>query len=452
MTLYQIIKSLQIVQGNIAKQSILDSHKDNVLLKAYLKATYDPSLSYYQKAVPKHGKPTGRQASFDQADIDHAITVFAQRMVTGHAAKVVMQKWLEDQNSEEDQELCRLLIARSIGAGVGDTMVLKAFPDLYFIPPYMRCSLMTEKIRSHFSKLKRILVQKKADGAFIYLVNAEDGDNKGYTRQGSLYPNWLVERLLYRISGDHEGVFIGEALVVCNGVLLDRKTGNGILNSILSGDAEDYETNSSYRFVMEAWDHLSWDEFQAGVSKRSLEDRYNAVVAILSQDGLNVSVIQTDIVDTLEKALAICFKYQQEEFEGGVIKDPASPWKDHTSPFNIKVKVKFEAEYVITAIYEGEGKAKGMLGGISVETADGLLKSNCGTGFDDKTRKEFWKLGEDYLKGKVVMLSANDVITKKGSDTVSLNLPVYEELRFDKVIADSLPRVYEQLEDAKQGK
>ena len=39
--LYTIVKALQNASGSNSKQAILESHKDNEVLKAYLKACYE---------------------------------------------------------------------------------------------------------------------------------------------------------------------------------------------------------------------------------------------------------------------------------------------------------------------------------------------------------------------------------------------------------------------------
>lgn len=442
-TLYEIIKSLQNASGSNAKLAILEDNKDNELLKEYLRATYAPSISYYQKSVPKHGLPSGRQASFDLKDIEHAIRAFANRLVTGDDAKRCMKKWLEDQNSVEDQELCRLMISRSVGAGVGDTMILKVWPDLYFIPPYQRCSLMDDKIKVKFSAMPMFYTQLKCDGSFCYLVQEVDGTHYAVTRNGTHYPQWFSSLLLPE---DFNGlVAVGEVEVFATEdskeVLLDRQTGNGILNSVLKG-AEEHEY-SHLTFRQTCWDLLSVEEWKSGKSNTQYKDR----LEILQEfDGL--SCVETHEVGSLEEAYKIYSKFTSDGKEGAVIKSPGSLWKDGTAKDIVKLKIAFECDLRITSIYEGTGKAKGMLGGITVETSDGLLKCNCGSGFSDDMRKHLWK-PENNPVGSIATIIANDVVTKKGSNVSSLFLPIFSMIRFDKGEADSLPRVLSQLEAAK---
>ena len=89
-----------------------------------------------------------------------------------------------------------------------------------------------------------------------------------------------------------------------------------------------------------------------------------------------------------------------------------------------------------------------MLGGIIIETSDGLLKNNCGSGFSDDLRKHLWK-PENNPVGSIVTVIANDVVTKRGSDVKSLFLPIFSDIRFDKTEADSLECVMQQLNSAK---
>lgn len=430
MTLYQIIKALQTASGSNAKQAILEQNKDNELLKAYLKATYDPSISFYQKAVPKHGAPSGRQAAFDMQDIQHAIGTFAERMVTGDAAKRAMQKWLEDQNSVEDQELCSLMIARSIGSGVGETMILKTFPGLFFTVPYMRCSLMTEKALAHFASLDYFIVEKKADSTFGYAV---DGDN-GFlcSRNGSHYPKWLCDHILEKTT-DEDFVYVGELMVYQNGKELPRQTSNGIYNSILKGASR--EEYADYDFGMEAWDLLPLADFKAGFCATPCEDRSRQLYEMTLWTP-NIAHIEGEVVKSITEARAVTSRHQLGGGEGSIWKDPQSPWKDGTSPYNIKDKIAFEAEYVVLEVFEGEKKYKGMAGGFIIASSEGKISNGVGTGMSDAQRKQFW-LDREEMKGAIVTVIANDIIKPRNSDIYSLFLPVFSMVRLDKTEADS---------------
>lgn len=445
-TLFQIISSLQMAKGSLAKQAILDANASNSFLKAYLRATYDPAISYYQKKAPVTGM-LGK-TEFEPEDIDAIINTIAKRWATGKKAVTWLQMFMQCMD-EEGQELTRLLIDRSIGAGVGDTMVLKTFPGLYFIPPYQRCSLMDDKAKLRFAKLRQFYVQTKCDGSFAYVANRLNGTVDVITRQGSTYPQDFASNLA---TGVPVGwVMVGELEVYKDGVLLDRKTGNGMLNSSL----KDGELPEGHEVRMTAWDMLTEEEFSAGKSLRKYSERLERLENWLRiEEPDNIKVVYYEVVTSLAKAMAIYIDHTSRGLEGCVAKDPASLWKDGTAKDIIKLKLKFEAEYRCTGMYEGEGTMCGVMGGISIATEDGLLENNCGSGFTVEQRKLFWDQPHMILQ-QVVMLSANDIIQSRDArKKPSLSLPIFEEVRYDKKTtgANTLPEVLAILQATKEGK
>ena len=446
--LYTIIKELQNAFGSNAKTDILEANKDNMILKEYLRVVYDPSLSFYQTKVSKYEDNLGYQ--FNVGTIESIINNLAKRQVTGDEAK----KWLNNlmkASNKEAQELIELLIKRSIGAGVGDTMILKVFPDLYFIPPYQRCSLMDDKVAARFSKLDTFFVQEKMDGVFCYLVKEAGKAPEAITRAGSKFPTEFAEKLA---TGLPDGfVSVGELLVygevstLC--VLLDRKTGNGILNSVLKGG----EIGDNLGFELAAWDCLTVEEFKAGKSVRKYGDRLNLLDSVVAKTE-NVSVIRTDVVHSLEDAYKIYSSFTEKGKEGAVIKTTDFLWKDGTSRDCIKLKIEFEVDLKVVGMTEGTGKAEEMMGSLTLSSSDGVLVTDVGTGFTDHQRKAWWEMYspetiESY--DVIVTVKANDIISKRDSKIASLFLPVFIEERHDKKEADNYTRCVYQLHCAKQG-
>lgn len=466
-TVYAIIKALQNATGDLAKQAILDANAGNVDLKRFLKAAYDPAISYYQKKVPKGPYPWNLDNmdfpdgvwSFDY--VYKSLTELAARKVSGKQA-IRRLHGMMCALSLEGKEMLTLIINRKIGADVGDTMVLKAFPGLYFIPPYQRCSLLDAKAKVRFAKLDRFHVQTKADGSFAYLVHRMDGTKDVITRQGNAYPQAFAEMLT---AGQQIGtVIIGELEVTeavpdnaANRVLLDRKTGNGILTSALK-DGEGLTGSQQVR--VKAWDMLTEAEFVAGKSERTYDDRLSMLrqevnmIDFTAKEASAVYVIDSWEVDSLEAAYSIYTDHTSRGLEGVIAKDPASLWKDGTAKDIIKLKLKFEAEYRVKKLIEGEGEMVGMLGAIGIATEDDRLECNCGTGFSKKQRIDFWN-NPSLILDEVVMLSANDIIQSRDArKKPALSLPVFEEVRYDKKSAgaNTLPEVIDIVAAAKEGK
>ncbi len=448
MSLYEIIKSLQQAKGTLAKQALLDANTKNFLLRDFLKATYDPGISYYMKKAPRVAP--GNLATMDQETVDWLVDKIAGRFYTGHAAEFALKQMLSSMDAE-GQELVQLILDRKIGASVGDTMVLKAFPGLYFVPPYQRCSLLDAKTRKKFLG-KKFYVQTKLDGSFAYVVKWPDGRAEVITRQGNKYPQAFAEKLAFGLKPG--SVIVGE-LEVYRGYhderqLLDRKTGNGVLNSALQGG----EVELGLQVQCTAWDLLTTDEFTAGKSMRPYSERLDYLrdyeIPKLHQG--QIVLVQTWTVNSLEEAFAIYRDHTSRGLEGCIIKLFDSMWKDGTATDMLKLKLKFEVDMRVTGIYEGEGKAKGMLGGVNMQSEDGLLANNCGSGFSDPQRKEYWE-NPDLILNRVVAVEANDItIRREAGSKPALSLPIFIEVRAtDKTVADTYERIVEQHEAAKLG-
>jgi hypothetical protein len=355
----------------------------------------------------------------------------------------------------EGIELLEHIIKRKIaGTNVGETMVLKTWPGLFFIPPYMRCSLMTDKILKHFDNLKEIIVQKKADGSFLYLMKDVNEPPKAFTRNGSIYPQWMATSLAEGLPEDVNVVLAGELLVYpsgqCRALPLSRKVGNGVLNSILQG--EDEKEFDKYNFCMEAWDAIPVLDFKEGLCSVEYSHRLDKLLKFANECP-NIEAIESHVVNNLQEAYKIYSSYTAQGLEGAVIKDPSAEWRNHTSPYNVKLKIEFECEMKIVGYYEGEGKAKGMLGGYTVASSDDKIVTNVGSGFSDQQRKDAWeaiRIG-DLPIGCIVTIKANDVVSREGSNVDSLFLPIFVEHRYDKNEADSSERIRAQLQSAKNG-
>lgn len=455
-SLYEIIKSLQTTQGNNAKLAILEANKDNELLKQYMKAIFDPSISYYMTKLPK--QKGDAMTTMDVELINWLITNIAGRVFTGKIAEARL-KGVMSCLDDEGLELLDHIIQRKIaGSNVGETMVLKTWPNLFFIPAYMRCKSMDKKVREHYSKLPYFIVQLKADCSFAYLQKTREGVCKAITRQGSLYPSWFAEKML---KGVPEGIVVVGEMQVYQAIddseyeLLDRKTGNGILNSVLQGGDE--SEFSEYEFVHVAWDMLTEEEFVSGKSNRKYEDRFSELVGFTEDYSTTILLVDYWIVHSIKEANEIHTKLTSEGKEGTVWKTPDGLWKDTDSGTidQVKNKVVFDCDLEILGYFEGQGKYAGMFGGFTVGTSDGKIVNDVGTGFSDKQRKEFWeRIKEDAnaFIGGIVALEANDVIDSKSKTTLSLSLPVFIEVRNDKRVADSYERVMEQFQAAKEGR
>ena len=271
--------------------------------------------------------------------------------------------------------------------------------------------------------------QTKMDGMRGVIVK-RDGRVVVFSRNGNTMTK-LDKHFEAVLSSIDNVVLDGELTVVdSEGKLLDRKTGNGILNKTVVETVSDEEV-ARVRFT--AWDLIDVCDFDKGVDRRTGVERLSRLRAIPANPLFEV--VQTFEIANLEEAQQL-FKEQLAKGEEGIIlKNNDHPWEDKRSKQCVKMKEVIEMDLKITGFAEGTGKASGMTGAIQVENKDGSIKTSVGTGLDDATRKDIWARQEELI-GTIITVKCNGVISRKGADSKSLFLPVFVELRLDKTESD----------------
>jgi len=271
--------------------------------------------------------------------------------------------------------------------------------------------------------------QTKMDGMRGVIVK-RDGRVTVFSRNGNTMTK--LDKHFEEILKSVDNVVVdGELTVVdSDGKLLDRKTGNGILNKTVVETVSDEEV-SRVRFT--AWDLIDVCNFDEGVDNMTGVERLAKLRAIPKHPLFEV--VQTFEIANMEEAQDLFKKQLADGQEGIILKNNNHIWEDKRSKQCVKMKEVIEMDLKIIDVVEGTGKASGMCGAIEVENGDGSIKSNVGTGMDDATRQDIWSRKAD-LVGTIVTVKCNGVISRKGVDSKSLFLPVFVELRLDKTESD----------------
>lgn len=443
-----IVHALQKASGTNEKKEILQSNKSNEALKEYMKWTLCPSVT------TGIGKKTLESIHVDSPALNTSISMedefesmlglaitLSERGYTGQSAVDKIRWWMSEVG-EESRELFKYLVLKDIRAKVNVSIVNGVWPDLLVDIPYQRCSLLSDKIISKSFEGKQFYSQLKLDGMFAVLVN-NGGSLSMYSRNGSKFPDW-VSQWLIGDSSEKDYAIEGELVVKQYGNIIDRKKSNGILNSVLSGG----ELPDGARLQMIAWNMLPYNDWKAGKTNKEYVECFNDLDQFLLRNETLIRLVDSYKVSNLEDALNLNNLRMARGEEGSVIKTLTNKWKNGTSTECVKLKLEASVDLLWVDSIEGEGKAEGMLGAMCLESSCGKLKVNVGTGFTDKERTDLW---HNKRHGSVVEVIANDTITNKKDDSLSLFLPRYVGIRGDKDVADSADRCIEIFESAKKG-
>jgi DNA ligase-1 len=112
-------------------------------------------------------------------------------------------------------------------------------------------------------------------------------------------------------------------------------------------------------------------------------------------------------------------------YEGLVIKNASSFYEYKRSKSWLKYKAMKEDDFIITGFIEGKGKYEGTLGAIQVESKDGIIKSEVGTGFSDVQRDHIWE-NQEFFIDNLVKVKYQEV-----TKDFSLRFPSFIEIRND---------------------
>lgn len=441
-----ILTELESDNSRLFKEEILRKNLDNDTLKRVLKAALDPYTQYYQRKIPKYSRKEDQPIK----SLNWALSGLNQltsREYTGNAAIDHLQKILS-LVTEENAEVIKRVVTKDLKCGVSIATVNKIFgKDFIKTYPCMLASAFNQKA---FESIKYpALVQTKMDGMRANIIIDSEGVVDVRSRNGkqialSGHFDEFVKNVFYKsptlanLDTFHGAVLDGELLVLDENDLyiLDRKTGNGILNKAVKETITPEETKR-VRFV--CWDMIPLEDFKEGLCKIPYFDRLDVLRERMdgvynAQENHLISILQTETVGDYADCEEIFNEALEAGEEGVIVKNGDSPWEDKRSKYQVKMKAELEADLLVEGVVEGTGKYAGQVGSLVCTTKDGNLRVNVGSGLSDEQRK---KDPDEYI-GKIVSVKYNEKIKDKNSDYWSLFLPIFQELRLDKTVADNL--------------
>lgn len=434
MGLFNIIDSISKASGTKAKQAIIEEHKDNELFRTYLWAMLSNDIKF--GISRREVNETGTQ-HLDVPTLNAFVLNLSSRRITGNAAvdyvETVMKKL-----TAEDQWLIAALLDGTLRSGFSTSTVNKAFGEEFIwdgSKHYMRCSLPSDKSMSKFD-FKDAVVQIKYDGAY-HEVGSKIGIR---TRSGKKYKS--VPGIEARAI---DGILMGEFVVYHNDQVLDRKTGNGMLNSLQQGS----DLPSDHKVVYHVWDWRPEDKDCDIPYTKRLE------TARKYDNGDTIKVVKGVKVNNYQEALSVAGELIANGYEGGILKDMNMPWRSGTSKQQVKLKVECDIDLLAVEFVKGDanGKHANTFGSIKCRSSDGKIEVDV-TGMPDSQREHLFNNPQEVI-GKVVTVTFNDIIeSKTDRETASLFLPRFGnkqangwfEIRNDKLEADSSERIIEIFE------
>jgi hypothetical protein len=433
MNLNEFLNSLAENASRNFKIDQLNAQSDNETLREVIRLALDPFTQFYQRKIPEYefvGEDSEHQTSLEMAMQN--LYYLSSREVTGNAAIAHLRAILSGL-TPDDAKVIERIIQKDLKCGVDVSTANKVWSGLIPEYPCMLCSPFEQKLvdKINFPAYAQMKMDGMRFNAIVRSGKVEFRSRNG--KQIHLLGN--LEKEFSALAGDIDCVFDGELLVMHPDDIqfMDRQSGNGILNKANKGTISAEEASMVHATV---WDLIPYVQFIDGYCQTPYSKRFSTLEQIVNKQksaGKKIWTVTSTIVQTLDEAQEIFQGYLADGYEGIILKDGAGEWEDKRSKTQIKFKGELECDLKIVAVEEGKGKAVGMLGAIICESADGIVKVNVGSGFNDVQRKQYWK---ENLVDKIVAVKYNARIKNKTGEE-SLFLPVFIELRDDKDVADN---------------
>ena len=422
-----IIRIINDHSGRLDKEAILEAEaKDNnTELFEGLRLCYDPMVTFGVKKIPTHSGPDGQGLPW--AAFKELAHLLATRQLTGHDARDAIELALAASTQSQWNDWYRRVLIKDMRAGFSEGTVnrvcKKAYPQ--FTVPVFETMLAHDGANHEKKIIGKKLLEPKLDGVrVITVVNAENKTAVMYSRNGK-----LLENFGHITSAIEANIELFDRSMVLDGEMVSSSFQALMKQVHRKSDAD----ASDARLML--FDVLPLSEFQKGKSVMG-QKRRSAMLrnmkAIFDKVG-SIDVIPQIEVDLDSYVGELEFKQYNKDaiesgFEGIMIKDVDAIYECKRSVSWLKQKPFIEVSLEVTDVEEGTGKNEGRLGALVCSGVDDgkTIVVNCGSGFTDTDRIEFWD-NRANLPGQIVEVRA-DAITQNQDGTYSLRFPRF--LRF----------------------
>jgi len=430
----KIFNELAATSSRLEKEAILTENKNNAVLRWACFLALDPFTNFYIRKIPKYKTGIGPYTTLQQA-LDSLYSL-SSRQVTGNAGIEFLTKLLEEVEPE-DARVVERVIEKDLRCGVSEATVNKIWPNLVPTYPCMLASGYEEKLVNKITWPAN--VQLKLDGMRFNAI-VKRGTVEFRSRNGKLL-NLLgqLEQEFLAIAGNDEVVFDGELNVMDTDSMqfMARQVGNGILSKAQKGTLTLGDAALIHATV---WDWIPYADFLTGTCTMPYRMRLNSLFASMDNAAYEktefrvgkVHKVWNKNVDNIQQAQEVFEEMLSEGQEGIILKDFLAHWEDKRAKHQIKFKGELECDLMCVDWVEGTGKNAGRLGALVLESSDGAIKVNVGTGFTDHDRDVI----TNKVIGKVIAIKYNGRIVDTRTGVSSLFLPVFLEVRNDKNVAD----------------
>ena len=421
-----IIAKLEADNSRLGKEAILKSAHEEGLPEFFegLTMALDPLVTFGVKQVPTKDEVISAQGCEWKIFKELADKLIA-RELTGHAARDAINLVMSSATAEQWNGWYRRILIKDLRCGVSEKTVNKVAPGTV---PVFTCALAHDSAKHEKKMTGKKQIEIKLDG--VRVITIIRGDKvEMFSRNGKQFHNFghiiaELEEVLKEKPAPYDLVLDGEVMSANFQDLMKqvhRKDGKQ------SDDA-----------VLHLFDMCPLADFQKGIWDKTQSFRSQAVKAWVEQNESilkHVQALEWEEVDLStpegqERFVELNKAAVDGGYEGVMIKDINAPYECKRTHAWLKAKPFIEITLKVVAVEEGTGRNEGRLGAIIVEGEDDgyNYRLNCGSGFTDAQRDEYWTERASLI-GQLVEIRADARTKSQDSETYSLRFPRFKTFR-----------------------
>jgi len=429
-----IIEKLEADNSRLAKESILLDAMNEGLDEFFegVRMALDPLYTFGVKQVPTKDTVISGQGCEWKIFVELADKL-NKRELTGHAARDAIELVMSSATAEQWNGFYRRILIKDLRCGVSEKTVNNVAKkngfEKYMVPVFT-CQLAHDSANHEKKMVGPKQIEIKLDGVRVLTV-IKDGKVEMFSRNGKQFHNFghiiaEIEAVLKEKPAPYDLVLDGEVMSANFQDLMKqvhRKSGGVAKDAVL------------HLFDMIPLDKFLEGKYEVEQSKRSqyvwhwVEANKDALEHVQALDWEDVDLSSPEGQDRfveLNKAAV------DGGYEGVMIKDQQAVYECKRSHAWLKAKPFIEVTLKVVAVEEGTGRNEGRLGAIIVEGEDDGYNYhlNCGSGFTDSQRDQFWT-DRTNLIGSLVEIRADARTQSQDSDTYSLRFPRFKTFRSD---------------------
>jgi len=421
-----IIAKLEADNSKLAKQAILKEALEEGVPEFFEGVTMalDPLVTFGVKQVPERTDVlTGQGLDWDTFKV--LANQLINRELTGHAARDAIILAMGVATTEQWNGFYRRILIKDLRCGMSEKTVNKVAPGTV---PVFTCSLAHDSANHEKKMVGKKQIEVKLDGVRVLAV-CKSGKVELFSRNGKQFHNFPhivkeIENVLSCTPAPYDCVLDGEVMSKDFQDLMKqvhRKDGKAATDSVLHL----FDFIPLKDFLEGGWDKPQ--TYRSNLVKYWVLENNDILEHVVACEWEEVDL---DTPEGNKRFVELNKTAVDGGYEGVMIKDVDAPYECKRTHAWLKAKPFIEITLTVVDVEEGTGRNEGRLGAVIVEGEDDgyNYRLNCGSGFTDAQRDEYWTERADLI-GQLVEIRADARTKSQDSDTYSLRFPRFKTFR-----------------------